>query len=162
MQDDELTRLTQVFKAAGAPDPASWARSQLEEGTPQLALLSFCKSLWQIVKTDGDAGWIDRAIAMAAQQPKDPCAQIGPALAEMKAKGVSAEAIIDFARVLQYEALFHACSILDHSREEDVPMHDWGLYLEDAEGRPAQRLDGTHEVLLSLDPSGREMRPKNG
>jgi hypothetical protein len=162
MNDDELTKLTEVFRAAGADDPESWARSQLEEGIPQLPLFSFCKSLWQVVKDEKDATWIEREIATSTRFPNDPGAQIGPALAEMKAKGVSTKAIIDLARVLQYEALYHACSILDHSRKEDVPTHHWRLYVEDENRAPQRPLHGVHEVLLSLDPTGREMRPQKG
>jgi hypothetical protein len=157
---DRFTKLTEIFRAAGAPDPESWARSELQEGIPQLIYFSFCKSLWQIVKDEKDTAWIDREIASSDKYPNDPCAQIGPALAEMKAKGVSEKAITDFARVLQYEALYHACSVLDHSRQEDVPSHAWGLYAENKKRQLKRRLGCTHEILLSLDPSGREMRPQ--
>ena len=94
-----------------------------------------------MVKDEKDASWIERGIASAAKDPDNPCAQIGPALAEMKAKGVSTKAITDLARVLQYEALFHACSVLDHSHQEEVPMHAWGLYAENEKRQPKRRLE---------------------
>lgn len=42
----ELRRLTDVFRQHGARDPESWARSQLGEGIPQLAIFCFTKALW--------------------------------------------------------------------------------------------------------------------
>ena len=52
----------------------------------------------------------------------------------MLAKGVSRQAITDLVRVFQYSALYHACSILDGSRVEDVPITDWALHQVDEAG----------------------------
>ena len=90
-----------------------------------------------------------------------PCAQAGRALAEMLAKGVSREAIVDLVRVFQFSALYHACSILDGARVEDVPIQDWSLVQTDQTGQRIALIQGLHEVLLSLDPTGREMRPRD-
>ena len=95
----ELQRLTEVFRRIGARDPESWARSQLAEGIPQLAVFCFAKSLWDGVIPEGDAGWIDHEIAWARSRPRDPCTQSGAALEEMLAKGVSREAITYLVRV---------------------------------------------------------------
>jgi len=78
----------------------------------------------------------------------------------MQAKGVSRKAILDLVRVFQYSALYHACSILDGSRVEDVPITDWTLHQMDKEGEAVAIIQGLHEVLLSMDPTGREMRPR--
>jgi hypothetical protein len=40
---DELQELTELFARLGAPRPESWARSQLEEGIPQLARFVFLR-----------------------------------------------------------------------------------------------------------------------
>lgn len=157
---DELQSLTEVFRAAGAMNPEQWAHSQLSEGIPQLAVFSFAKALWNGVVSENDDSWIDREIEWSAKHSSDPCAQIGPALREMLDKGVSRAAIIDLARVLQYEAIFHACSILDGSRMEDVPTSDWTLHQVGEKGEPLSVIQGLHEVLLGMDPTGREMRPR--
>lgn len=157
---DELRSLAEVFRQAGATDPESWANSQLTEGIPQLAIFSFAKSLWNGVMPEDDDNWIDQEIEWAKSWPRDPCAQSGPALEEMLAKGASRKAIVDLVRVFQYNALYHACSILDGSRVEDVPITDWMLHQVDEEGKDVAIIQGLHEVLLSMDPTGREMCPR--
>lgn len=157
---DELRSLTEVFRQAGAPEPESWARSQLAEGIPQLALFCFAKALWEGVVREDDAKWISQRIQWAKSRPRDPCAASGPALQEMLNRGVSHQAINDLARVLQYETLFHACTIIDGERIEDVPIAGWVLHQVDDNGAPVAAINGLHEVLLSLDPTGREMRPR--
>jgi hypothetical protein len=157
---EELQRLTEVFRRHGAPDPELWARSQLEEGIPQLAIFCFAKALWEGVISEGDTGWIDQEIEWAKSRPRAPCAQSGPALEEMLAKGVSREAITNLVRVFQYQVLFHTCSLLDGSLAVDLPMSDWTLHQVDENGEPVAIIQGLHEVLLGLDPTGREMRPR--
>ena len=157
---DELRSLAEIFRQAGATDPDSWANSQLAEGIPQLAIFSFAKSLWNGVMPEDDDKWIDQEIEWAKSRPHDPCAQSGLAMEEMLAKGVSRKAIVDLVRVFQYGALYHACSILDGARVEEVPISDWTLHQVDEEGRNVAIIQGLHEVLLGMDPTGREMRPR--
>lgn len=157
---DELRSLTEVFRRAGATDPESWADSQLREGIPQLAIFSFAKALWNGVTPEDGGEWIDQEIEWARSRPHNPCAQSGPALAEMLSKGVSRQAITDLVRVFQYSALYHACSLLDGSHVEDVPITDWTLHQVDDDGKPIAIIQGLHEVFLSMDPTGREMRPR--
>lgn len=157
---NELRSLTDVFRQAGASDPESWARSQLAEGIPQLAIFSFAKSLWNGVMPEADDKWIEQEIEVAKLRPSDPCSQSGPALEEMLAKGVTRKAIVDLVRVFQYSALYHACLILDGTSVEDVPITDWKLCQVDEEGNEVALIQGLHEVLLCMDPTGREMRPR--
>src|SRR5690242_14970586 len=98
VDSEQLRSLTEVFRQGGATDPESWARSQLAEGIPQLAIFSFAKALWNGVMPEDDDKWIDREIAWAKSRPRDPCAQSGPAIEEMLAKGVSRKAIVDLVR----------------------------------------------------------------
>jgi hypothetical protein len=156
---DELRSLTETFRRAGAIDAESWARSQLAEGIPQLAIFSFAKALWNGVIQEDDK-WIDQEIEWAKSHPRSPCAQSGSALEEMLAKGVSRQAITDLVRVFQYSVLYHACLILDGSRVEDVPITEWTLHQVDENGKPIAIIQGLHEVLLSMDPTGREMYPR--
>lgn len=156
----ELQELTEIFDRYGAPEPESWARSQLEEGIPQLAIFSFAKAMWACVADERDDRWIDQEIEWAKDRPNDPCAQISPALSEMLTRGVSRRAIIDLVRVIQYGALYHVASLIDGSRQEDVPVQGCILYQVDEDDHLVAIIQGLHEVLLSLDPTGREMRPR--
>jgi hypothetical protein len=90
-----LARLTEIFHRYGADDPESWARSELVEGIPQLAIFSFAKPMRACVADEDDDRWIDQEIQWTRDSPNEPCAQIGPALSEMLSKGVSRRAIID-------------------------------------------------------------------
>ena len=157
---DELRRLTEIFRQYGANDPESWARSQLEEGIPQLAIFCFAKALWEGIIAEDDHSWIGLDIESAKSKPNAPCAQSGRALEEMVAKGVSTRAIVDLVRVSQFNALYHACSLLDGSCAVDLPIKEWVLNQVDERGKPVATIQGLHEVLLGLDPTGREMRPR--
>lgn len=158
---DDLRRLTEVFRRHGANDPESWARSQLEEGIPQLAIFCFSKAIWEGVLLENETAWIEQEIEWARTKPHAPCAQIGPALEEMLAKGVSHQSIIDLVRVMQYELLYHICSLLDDSRTVALPVNNWALHQVDDDGKPVAIIQGLHEVLLGMDPTGREMRSKD-
>jgi hypothetical protein len=156
----ELRELTDVFRKYGADDPDAWAKSQLEEGIPQLAIFCFTKAIWEGVVDENDSSWIDREIEWAKNYPNDPCAQVGPALEEMLAKGVNRQTITDLVRVMQYGVLYHICSLIDGSQIADLPVNNWRLHQMDENGRPIASLQGLHEVLLGMDPTKREMRPK--
>ena len=157
---EALRQLTAAFRQLGADDPESWARSQLGEGIPQLAIFCFTKALWEGVASEDDSAWIEQEIAWAKTRPEAPCAQIGPALEEMIAKGVTPQAIVDLVRVKQYELLFHVCSLLDGSIAVDLPINNWTIHQVDDEGNTLATIQGLHEVLLNMDPTGREMRPR--
>jgi hypothetical protein len=153
-------QLTEVFRKLRADDPEAWARSQLEEGIPQLAIFCFSKAMWQGIVDENDTEWIDAEIEWARTHPNEPCAQIGPALEEMLSKGVSRQAITDLVRVMQYGLLYHVASLLDGSRIVEFPVNNWTLYQVDENDRLIAIIQGLHEVLLSMDPTGREMRPR--
>lgn len=72
---EALRQLAEIFRQQGANEPEAWARSQLEEGIPQLAIFCFSKALWGGVVEENDSGWIDREIEWARTYPRDPCAQ---------------------------------------------------------------------------------------
>src|SRR5262245_12222892 len=56
MREKELADL---FRKVGASDPEGWARSQIEEGIPQLARYLFLRQAWRQVVSEDDASWID-------------------------------------------------------------------------------------------------------
>jgi hypothetical protein len=59
---EELRRLTEQFRAMGAFDPESWAKSQLEEGIPQYGRLVFLQQAWKNIISEDDTSWIDQLI----------------------------------------------------------------------------------------------------
>src|SRR5258706_541741 len=64
-KEQEIHQLTEHFRALGAFDPESWARSQIEEGIPQYARLVFLRQAWQSIIADGDTSWIEPQIQAA-------------------------------------------------------------------------------------------------
>lgn len=73
--------------------------------------------------------------------------------------------IARFAQIIGYETAFGLCyHLADPSAsfegfEDDGEQLGWGLFLIDQSGEPTAPLPGVHESILSMDPSGREMRP---
>jgi hypothetical protein len=162
---EEMRRLTEHFRAMGAFDPASWAKSQLEEGIPQYARLVFLRQAWKNIITEGDTSWIDPLMQESARRPRDPGAGAGPALKRMISTGVSREDIAEVVRVMQWQVLAGLAyqladpGVVEYPSEE-LPRVNWTLFEVDEDGEPLHPIDGLHESVLDTDPSGREMRPK--
>jgi hypothetical protein len=162
---DELRRLTEHFRAMGAFDPESWAKSQLEEGIPQYARLVFLRQAWKNLIVEGDSSWIKALIQESERRPRDPGAGAGPALKRMLAAGATREDIAEVVRVMQWQVLAGVAyqladpGVVDYP-SEDLPRVNWTLFEVDDNGEPLHPIDGLHESVLDTDPSGREMRPK--
>lgn len=156
-----LEELTTLFRKLGARDPDAWARSQLDEGIDQLARFVFLREAWRSVVAPGDVGWIDRTIVNTKRRPDDPCAGIGPALERLLASGADRKDLHEVVRVMQYEVLFSLCYLLGDSGQLEPELADlsWQLMRTDEDGESIGPIDGLHESVLELDPSGREMRP---
>jgi hypothetical protein len=155
-----LEELTALFATLGASDPERWARSQIEEGIPQLERFLFLKQAWSQIVPEGDASWIGNSIAAAAGDPNGPFSGIGHALKSLTAKGATEAELTALARGMQAALLFGFCYVLEGPNGDD-PVEDvgWGLFSTNAGGAPAQRLIGLHESVLETDPTGRQMRP---
>ncbi|MDX6749463.1 hypothetical protein SH611_06565 [Geminicoccaceae bacterium 1502E] len=154
--------LTEIFRKLGACEPEQWARSQIEEGVPQLVRFLFLKEAWQEVLPDGDISWIDREIAQARKSPEEPYAGLGAALARCRAAGADDADLSEIFRCAQAQMLFSLCYLLDCPHPPPEPAEDvcWALFQVDEEGRPVgPPVGGLHEEVLSTDPTGREMRP---
>lgn len=160
-RDTKLKQLTDVFRRAGAKDPESWASSEVDEGINQLARFSFLKAISAQWLREDAFDWVDDAVKQISHQPDDPGAQLPAALQEMLDKGVSKEAIVDLVRVIQFDTLFHVCSVIDGSIDTDTPVSDWALYETDEDDNPIDTIGGLHESLLEFDPSDKEMRPRD-
>ncbi len=164
-KDQEIQQLTEHFRALGAFDPASWARSQIEEAIPQYARLVFLRQAWLSVIADGDTSWIEPQIQDAERRPREPGAGIGPALKRMLEAGVSREDIAEVVRVMQWRVLAGIAyqladpGVVEYPSDE-TPRVKWTLFEVDDDGQPLHLIDALHECVLDTDPTGREMRPK--
>lgn len=156
-----IADLTELLTQLGAPDPAAWARSEVEEDIPQLARYVFLSHAWRHVVDQDDETWIDSWLEEAERSPDSPGAGIGPALRRLLASGVDRRALTEVVRVMQYSALFNLCLLLDEPPEgvTRISGRSWALVEVDDEGNVGRHIAGLHESLLETDPSGREMRP---
>jgi hypothetical protein len=159
---DELTK---VFTELGASSPESWAKSQVEEGIPQLLRFLFLKSAWKYVVTEGDSSWIEEQIKFARSWPQGPYAGLGQALEKLRNQGVANEDLTAIARCLQAQMIFSLGYLLDagpSEQTEEIQDVTWGLFQVDDDGHPfGPAISGLHESVLECDPTGREMRPIN-
>jgi hypothetical protein len=160
----EIKRLTELMRKLGARDPESWARSEVEEGIPQLARFLFLRQAWRSVVSEVDLSWIDRQISYAEAKPNEPYAGAGRALSSLRARGATDEELTDLVRSMQAEVLFHLCYLLEDPGEvePDVEHVAWALVEVDEEGNARGAISGLHESVLETDPTGREMRPRKG
>lgn len=127
---------------------------------------SFAAGVWACIPDQEDASWVHRVAGIAGSDK--PLGDFGPIIKEMVDKGVSPETIARFAKIIGYETAFSMCYLLEDPQasidayseaEGDIA---WGLFRTDPESdAPIEPMGGVHEVLLSMDPSGNEMRPKN-
>jgi hypothetical protein len=156
--------LTRIFADLGASSPEQWASSQIREGIPQLLRFLFLKGAWDAIPADGDTSWIDSEINYSRSRLDAPYAGLGLALSRCREKGVSDDDLTEIARCLQAQMLFSIGYLMDAPDQLPPPLDDvaWGLFQIDDEGSPVgKQVAGLHESVLALDPTGREMRPKN-
>jgi hypothetical protein len=156
--------LTKLFAELGANAPELWARSEIQEGIPQLLRFLFLKNAWNAIPAEGSNEWIDKEISGSAARPEAPYAGLGQALARCRALGVADEDLTDIARCLQAQMIFTLGYLLENGPSEpNAGLQDvcWGLFEIDENGLPIGRqISGLHESVLDLDPTGREMCPK--
>jgi hypothetical protein len=155
--------LAALFRRLGAPDPDGWARSQIEEGIPQLARYLFLRQAWRNVVSEDDPGWITRAIDGARARPNEPYAGVGHALSKLRTRGATDQELTDLVRGMQAELLFSFCYLLEDpgELEPDVSHVAWALAQVDDAGNVLGGIGGLHESVLETDPTGREMRPRS-
>jgi hypothetical protein len=154
--------LAALFRRLGAPDPDSWARSQIDEGIPQLARYVFLRQAWRNVVSEDDPAWINNSIEAARARPDEPYAGVGHALAKLRERGATDQELTDLVRGMQAELLFSFCYLLEDpgELEPDISHIGWALAQVDGAGNVLAGIGGLHESVLETDPTGREMRPK--
>jgi hypothetical protein len=157
------SELTTLFRKLGAKDPESWAKSQIHEGIPQIQRYLFLRQAWKQIIHDDGKSWIDREIRGADRDPNGSYSGIGLALKRLLASGADQQDLVDIARGAQAAMLFQFCYLLDDPglTEPELENFAWGLFEVDENDNPIPpRIGGLHESVLSLDPTGLEMRPK--
>lgn len=158
-----LKTLTRLFEELGARDPEAWARSQIDEGIPQLARYLFLRQAWQNIVPEDDSGWIDAEISHAENHPSEPYAGAGLALARLRSKGATDEELTDLVRAMQAQLLFSLCYLLEDPGDVEDAVSDitWAFIQIDDQGAVMNTIGGLHESVLGTDPTGREMRPRS-
>jgi len=151
--------LAELFRKLGARNPAVWARSQVEEGIPQLARFLFLREAWKLVVTDADRGWLSQR---AHDDVNGPGGRIGPALSRLLALGATEADLTTVVRVMQWRVLSGLCQLLDDPGNLEAEVKDvaWRLFQVNEDDQATVPLGGLHESVLEAEPSGREMRPR--
>ncbi|HYQ43032.1 MAG TPA: hypothetical protein VER11_13720 [Polyangiaceae bacterium] len=157
-----LKKLAAIFAKLGARDPAGWARSQLEEGIPQLARFVFLRQAWRAIVSEEDSSWIEEAVSRSNTHPKEPYAGVGHALRALRARGATDEELTDLVRGMQARLLFDFCYLLEDPGDVEPEVADiaWALVQIDDAGTVIGNIGGLHESVLETDPTGREMGPR--
>jgi len=157
-----LEELTALFRTLGANDPEGWARSQVEEGIPQLARFLFLRQAWRRIVNEDDSSWIDARITRSEKRPDEPYAGVGHALKKLRARGATDEEVVDLVRGMQAELLFSLCYLLEDPGDVEPEIANvlWTLAQVDEAGNVLGGIGGLHESVLETDPTGREMRPR--
>jgi hypothetical protein len=167
--DLSYDQLVSIFRRLGARDPEAWARSEVEEGIPQLLRYLVLRSMWSCVVADGDTRWIDARVKGHDRDPNAPLAGVRSALRRLLAAGADPRDIAEVVRGMQYETLFGIAYRvngpdieLDEGPDGIPELRDvaWALFEVDSDGRPIRSIDVLHENALDTDPTGREMRPR--
>ena len=88
---------------------------------------------------------------------------MGAALNRAVAAGLSRQDLSQIARGAQAEFLCQLSYMLEDNglTEPELEGIGWGLFQTDEEGNALAPIYSLHESVLDVDPTGREMRPKN-
>jgi hypothetical protein len=158
-----ISELTALFRKFGARHPESWAKSQINEGIPQLQRFLFLRQAWKQVRQDEECGWVRTEIKNWQKQADAPFSDVGRVFSLCLEKGISAEDLASLARALQAQMLANVCYTLEEPAFEEVELADfaWGLFQIDEDGNAlGDGIRMLHESVLETDPTGREVRPR--
>jgi hypothetical protein len=156
----EHAEILVALERLGAPEPESWAASEIDEGIPQLARFAFLKGAWQGVVDPEDTAWIDRLLSRTPTAADAPFAGTADALRRLLDGGVDRRYLHEVVRGMQAELVFHLCYLLDDPGIADGnDVVAWALYELDDDDRPGREISGLHESVVETDPADRERRP---
>jgi hypothetical protein len=136
-------KLTKRMRELGAPDPADWARSEVEEGIAQQARFLFLRAIWP---------------TMIEPLANPSVMRRYPAVARLLDAGADQDDLSRALRAVAYETAFGVVERLDEGYDADAPddAPGWILMETTGEAMTGRDMGGLHESLQSLDPSGRE------
>jgi hypothetical protein len=159
----KTSKLTHLFEVAGANDPQSWAKSEVDEGIPQLARFLFLRQAWRQIVAEADVTWIDREMQLSKRSPDAPGSGLGHSLSRLLDSGANRDDLTELARTVQWQLLRRLCYLLSDPSIEEPELSDvgWGLFEVNENGKVGRPMEGLHESVLETDPTGCEMRPKD-
>ncbi|MFJ9387675.1 hypothetical protein ACIRON_02560 [Nocardioides sp. NPDC101246] len=136
---DRLTSLTSRLRDLGAPNPESWAQSELAEDIPQTARYVALRRLWpELIQPWRDHDTLRRV----------------PATKKILDAGVDPAVLSAALCSVAYEAVAGTLWEL-WDQPDDVP-HGRFVEVDEHGNLTGRSVDGLHESLLSLDPSGND------
>jgi hypothetical protein len=155
--------LLSAYKHFGASFAEELTRAEISSGSPEFARYLFLRRLWPEVIDSwkrAPSEWIDRVASAAARNPEGHFADAGLALQKMRDRGVADEDIAAFARMVAYETTFAVLSLIGEGGDLASPLEvGWRIEEVAPDGQPTGReMHGFHELILSMDPTGREGR----
>jgi hypothetical protein len=142
--DDALAALTQRMAELGAPEPGSWASSEISEGIPQQARYLVLRRTWAKALTP----WRDPGVLRRNET-----------LAQLLNRGADQELLAEALRAVVFEAVSDVIMTIDEGYDPDAPddAPGWTLLETRSDGSTTGRqVGGLHESLLEADPRGVE------
>lgn len=161
----EQERLASIFRRLGAEEPPC----------DELAMFLFLRGAWRRIVREDDPRWADGDLDLGGApdpSPDGPCAGARAAMSRLLAAGADRSDLGAVVRAMQFKLLFDVCYLLsdpssgwddvDAGLRRELEGVGWSLFETDQAGRPIRSMNGLHELVLSMDPTGREMRPSRG
>jgi hypothetical protein len=124
----------------------------------------FVRGVWMNVPSEDDLSWVRRVAELPLTS--GPLGDYGALVRRMLECGLSEYEIARFAKIVGYETAFGLAYLLEDpaagfTATSNPEQISWGLYQIDEDSQqPTEPLVGSHELMLSMDPSGREMKPR--
>jgi hypothetical protein len=137
-----LAALTQRMAELGAPEPGSWAGSEISEGIPQQARYLVLRRIWASTLTP----WRDPGMLRRNE-----------AVAQLLDRGADPELLAEALRGVVFDTVSGVIMIIDEGYDPDAPGNapGWTLAETGSGGEVTGRqVSGLHESLLEVDPDG--------
>jgi hypothetical protein len=156
---NDIEKLTELFRKLGAPEPERWARSQVQEGVPQLARFLFLRQAWKEIVGKHDEQWISDLQTRAFRE--DPAGDVVGALDRLLAQGASKQDLTTVVRAMQWRFLVDFCRLLDGPGEVEPEVRDmkWRLFqVDDESDKPMEPMVRLYESVLETAPKDDQKR----
>ena len=148
-----IEQLAAIFRELGVTDPQSWARSEVEEGIPQLAMVLFLQLARSSIDDLRDVRVLRDTIRRAGGRESTE------ALRRLVDAGTSTSDLLQVVRDVLRDYLTQICFLLDDTsairfsgwpRAAELEKIHWGLFAVDHRGRPGPDMSGLHEIVGEL------------